>query len=283
MTEPQINTETIKELVRLGRLTAGPQVVPGGNVPYVIVPDGCTAQPLPDLVYNEYERHEAQPKRIIGTISVLDPESFVQYFGDFSNPDSRIFAYEPESKVIGILDYHENHESEGPKPHWCQHRVALTLRHSEPWKAWTAQNNKHVTQQQFAEFLEQNAFDIIRPSPAEIMEVARDLQATTEVEFGGGVRSNGAMNFKYTETTKATVGAGQLSVPERFTIQIPCYVGGFVVPMDALLRFRLKEGKLEIWFSLIRPDEVARQAFIGSRDQIAKTLSIDILNGTPAA
>lgn len=278
--EQAINIETIKELIRLGRITADPKMVAGGNVPVVIVPDGCTAQAMPELVFNEHEAHEIQPKRIKGTVSVLDPESFVQYFNDFSNSDSRIFAYEPKSQVIGILDYHG---SDNATPHWCQHRIALNLQFSEPWKAWTQANNKHSTQMQFAEFLEQNAFDIIKPSPAEIVEVARDLQATTEVEFGGGVRANGQMNFKYTETTKATVGASQLSVPERFTISIPCYVGGLVVPMEALLRFRVKEGKLEIWYTLVRPEEVARQAFIGCRDQIAKALTIDILNGTPAA
>jgi len=90
------------------------------------------------------------------------------------------------------------------------------------------------------------------------------------------------MNFRSTETTKASVGASQLSVPERFTIQLPCYVGGFQVPIEALLRFRVKEGKLDIWYSLIRQEDVARQAFLGSRDEIAKALDIVIINGTPA-
>jgi hypothetical protein len=36
---------------------------------------------------------------------------------------------------------------------------------------------------------------------------------------------------------------------------------------------------LEIWFTLVRPDEVARQAFIGTRQQIAVMLDIQIING----
>lgn len=279
MADSKLSVDVVQELVRLGQASVGPKILPGTNVPVVIVPDGCTALAMPELVFNELEPHEVQPKRIKGTVCVLDPESFIKYFGDFRNADSRVFAYEPEAKVVGVVDYHESDKS---TPRWCQHRVSLTLRFSESWKAWTGSNNKHFTQAAFAEFLEQNAFDIINPSPATIMEVARDMQATTEVEFGGGARANGNMNFRYTETTKASVGASQLSVPERFTIQLPCYVGGFQVPIEALLRFRVKEGKLDIWYSLIRQEDVARQAFLGSRDEIAKALDIVIINGTPA-
>lgn len=275
-----IDVEVIQEISKLAIAGMGPKMVAGGNVPMVLVPEGYTAQAMPELVYNDREAHEVQPKRIKGTVSVLDPESFVKYFADFRSDDSRVFAFEPESKVIGVLDYHT---ADSSVPHWCQHRVALALRHSEQWKAWIGANNKHFTQVEFSEFLEQNAFSIITPSPGAIMDVARDLQATTEVEFAGGVRANGQMNFRYSEATKTSVGASQLSVPERFTIQLPCYIGGFMVPIEALLRFRVKEGKLQIWFTLVRPEEAARQAFLGSRDEIAKALEIVIINGTPAA
>ena len=140
-----------------------------------------------------------------------------------------------------------------------------------------------MTQQGFAEFLEQNSLDITKPSPSAMVEVANDLQATTDVEFGSGLRQqDGQVRFKYTETVRATVGAGQLAVPERFTIQIPAFVGGERVSMDALLRFRVKEGKLTFWYTIIRPEEVIRAAFAGARNAIATDLGIKILNGTPA-
>lgn len=272
-----VNEKFLAELVKLGRLTSGAQVVTGGNVPFVIVPDGCQLKPVPELVYND---HADRPERIKGNVGVLDPESFVEYYTKFSDPNSRVFAYEPEIKVIGVLDYHAAGEI---MPRWCQHRVTLTLRQSEEWKVWLTNNNKQKTQAEFAEFLEQNSMDIVRPSPSHIVEVARDLQATTEVEFGAGVRmQDGQVRFKYTETTKATVGAGQLAVPEQFTIGIPAFVGGVRVDMQALLRFRNREGKLVIWYTLIRPEEVMRTAFLAARDAIAEALAITIINGVPA-
>lgn len=281
MNESKTNFDasTIQEITKLARVGIGPQMVTGGNVPMVLVPDGYTAKAMPELIYNDNEKHEVQPKRITTTVSVLDADSFVRYFTEFKSGDSRVFAYEPESKVTGIMDYHT---AEGAKPHWCQHRLVLSLRHSEPWKAWTNANNKHLSQAQFAEFLEQFSMDIVDPSPASILEVARDMQASTEAEFSGGARANGQVSFKYSEQTKGTVGVGKLGVPERFVISIPCYVGGDTVPMEALLRFRLKEGHLELWFTLVRPEEVARQAFIGARDHIEKALDLQIVNGQMA-
>lgn len=271
-----LNQETVVELVKLGRLSAGPQQVERGNVPYVIIPDNCRALPLSDLIYNE---HAATPERVKAAVSVLDPQSFIEYYKLFSNESSRVFAFEPEIRVTAVLDYHA---SQGGDPHWCQHRITLTLRQSEEWKRWLGSSNKQFTQEAFAEFLEQNSVDIVKPSPAEMMEVAKDLQAKTEVEFSAGIRmQDGQVRFKYSEKTTSSVGAGQLQVPQEFVVQIPAFVGGARVPMQALFRFRVKDSKLVLWYTLIRPEEVLRTAFMEARDTIADTLDITIINGDP--
>lgn len=272
-----IDEAVIQKLVDIGRIGMGPQAVPEGNVPYILVPDGSKVVPMPELVYNE---HAKTPERIKGNVTVLDPGSFTQYYTLFNDPNSRVFADETTLKVLAVLDYHGAAEG---TPRWGQHRLTLGLRQSEEWKIWVGANNRQMTQQAFAEFLEQNSLDVTRPTPADMMEIASDLQATTEVDFGSGLRQqDGQIRFKYTETLKATVGGGQVAVPERFTIQIPAFVGGDRVPMDALLRFRVKECKLTFWYTLVRPEEVIRNAFIEARDAIAKDLGITIINGVPA-
>lgn len=57
------------------------------------------------------------------------------------------------------------------------------------------------------------------------------------------------------------------------------FVGGPRVNMESLLRFRLKEGKLTLWYSLIRSEDVMRKAFQGARDEIAGQLDAVIING----
>ncbi len=49
--------------------------------------------------------------------------------------------------------------------------------------------------------------------------------------------------------------------------------------MDALLRFRVNGGKLVLWYTLIRPEEVMRTAFIAARNVIAEKLGVDVING----
>ena len=94
--------------------------------------------------------------------------------------------------------------------------------------------------------------------------------------------SDGQVRFKYTETTNAKVGnqaGGSLQVPEQFTLSLPVFVGGSVLELKALLRFRTPEGKLSFWYTLIRPEAVIRQAFVDARDRIASELGITLING----
>jgi uncharacterized protein YfdQ (DUF2303 family) len=271
---------TVQSLIELGRRTAGPTVVQkidGNPVPFII--NNGIVTPLPQLVFNE---HAERPERIKGNISVFDPASFEEYYASFADEQSRIFADDSKRSVVAVLDYHLALTKE-KLARWGQHRVTLNLRHSEEWNTWIAGNNKQMTQQQFSEFLEQNSMDIVQPSPAAIVEVARDLQGTTEVEFGAGLRTqDGQVRFKYTETTKTTVGAAAVSVPETFTIGVPVFVGGNPGPIQALLRYRCKEGKLTFWYTLVRPEQYVRAAFNDARELIASNLGVTIINGVPA-
>lgn len=275
---PELNEKTVESIVRLARTGMGPQSPTNSNIEYAVVPDNHHIESLEAYKYNS---HAATPERIKADVKVLDPESFIEYYALFSDPNSRVFANEPTISIVGVLDYHAS--GDGNSPRWGQHRLSLAMQPSEEWKTWTGHNNKHVTQMAFAEFLEQNAIDIITPSPASILEVARDLEATTEVQFGSGSRTqDGQVRFRYSEEIKATIGGGTLAVPERFTVSIPVFVGGPRISMDALLRFRVKEGKLELWFTLMRPEEVRRTAFLQARKLIADILHVIVINGSPS-
>ena len=272
--------ESIRTLIETGKSLVSSQqqvqVFPGSKVPYYMTLQGIKL--CPELIFND---HADRPERIKANVQVLDVPSFVHYYQTFGDEESGVFADEVGLRVTAVLDYHQNIPDADGKARWGQHRVVLALRHSEEWLRWSGSNNKQMTQQQFAEFLEQNGMDITDPKPANIRDVAESLNATSEVEFGAGVRMNdGQVRFKYSETIKATVGAGQLAVPDRFTLTIPAFIGGERVDLGALLRFRVKEGKLTFWYTLVRPEEVVRKAFAGARDQVAKALEITIINGS---
>lgn len=275
----EIEDGVVKQLLDGGAaLASKPILADRANIPYALVPEGFSLKSLEEFVYN---KHAATPERIKQSVSVLDPDSFVEYYNRFGDENSRTFAHEPTISVTSILDYHA--EKQG-SPRWGEHQLKLTLQNSVEWKLWLGSNNKKFTQQEFSEFLEQHAIDITRPAPACMVEVARDLEATTQCEFGAGLRmQDGQVRFKYTETTNSRVGTqggGDLQVPEDFELSIPVFVGGEIVTMKALLRFRVPEGKLSFWFTLIRPEAVLRDAFIAARDKIATELGIAIINGS---
>lgn len=278
-----LNSETLRDLVNLGRLSVEPKEVTGGTVPYIIIPNDSRVEDLSKFKFND---HAERPERIKANVSVLDPESFCEYYKLFADDNSRIFASEPERRVMAILDYHESATTDADKqewPRWCAHKLTLTLRLSEEWVTWCQYNGLHMTQMAFAEFLEQAGLDVTDPSPATMAEVARDLEARTDVEFSGGAKTNsGAIVLKYSETTKASMANGTLSVPETFRITLPVFIGGEPINVLALLRYRLNGGKLSLFYSLVRPEAAIREAFLAARDFISSELGVSILNGSPA-
>ena len=273
-----ITGQTVLEIADLTRKGLEIQAVDKGTHPFVVVPNDCKVEPLERLIFND---HQPRPERVRQSVTVLDPESFIAYYALFSDTQSRVFANEPASTVLGILDYHAS--GEGNAPRWGHHKLTLKMEFSEEWKRWTGKNGKQMMQMEFAEFLEQNAVDISKPTPSAIMDVARDLDGTTEVQFGSGTRTqSGNIRFKYTEQTKTSVGGAAVEIPERFTLSIPVYIGGPRMDVEALLRYRIKEGSLTFFFTLVRPEEAQRNAFLSARQVIADKLGIAIINGTVA-
>lgn len=270
-----VTGQTVTQIADLVRKAVGTQTVASGTHPFVVIPNDCKVESLERFLFNE---HQLKPERVRQSVTVLDPDSFTAYYSLFSDTQSRVFAYEPDSTVLAILDYHAS--GEGNAPRWGSHKLTLKMQESEEWKIWTGKNNQHFTQMQFAEFLEQNAVDISTPKPSAIMDVARDLDATTEVQFGSGTRTqSGNIRFKYTEQTKTSVGGAAVEIPERFVLSIPVYVGGERVDMEALLRYRMKEGVLTFFYTLVRPEAVMRKAFLAARTAIQDKLGISIING----
>ena len=56
-------------------------------------------------------------------------------------------------------------------------------------------------------------------------------------------------------------------------------MGGADIVVQCLLRYRLKEGKLALFYTMVRPEAMVREAFATTRDGIAKNLDVTILNG----
>lgn len=265
----------ITDVRDLAREAVQPQT--GEAVHYAIVPDGSKPVSLREFQFPE----GFPPSRIIAAPKFQDAASFCSYVNTFKDDRTRILADANATALsfLALIDYHGVGAER--KPEFVSHRASLVLKHSEEWKLWAGQDNKLIPQADFAEFLEDNRSDIVKPDSATMLEIAKELQAHSEVNFASKVNTiNGAAVLKYDEQIKATVATGQIEMPETFTIRIPVFFGEAPIEISARLRFRITEGKLKFQYKLYRPTEVIGKAFDVARAEIATATTLEVLLGS---
>ena len=249
--------------------------LPGGD-PYAVISDGFHVEDL--------SRYLGVPSRARGTVALYDLASFVAYVNTRKQPQSAVYGFCNASQGVGYCAV-LNDTDEADSPDWRDWRATYNPPTATEWQTWIQSNGKRVSQQDFAEFIEQNAPDIVQqmqsdPDAARMLEVATTLQATSTASFGAAIRlSNGASQFKYHEDITATAGNGSFEVPERFAIGIPVFQNGPAYCIQARLRFRLNSGKLQFWYDLVRPHKIIEAAAADLTDHIRKETGLPFYNG----
>jgi len=249
-----------------------------GNVPYVVIPTDHKVVTLGNEVFGDFRDF---PHRKKAHVVVKDAASFIGYWEQFHD-ESLVFADDVTAKIQAIFDYH--YPSPERSARWRQHRCTLQMTHSDEWTRWTGSNAKQMDQATFAEFLEDNAPDVVKPDAAAMMEIARDFRAKNEVTFNRSERlSSGQVRINYQENLSAKMGAGEVDVPESFVIRIPVYLSEDKIDITARLRFRINSGKLSLWYDLLRYKEAQRKAFDAALGAVSEAIGQPILLGDPGA
>lgn len=235
------------------------KVVEVSGCAHALVPSGYTMQPLYAAIAEHLDRRAEFPRRKEITVNVTEPASFLDYWDQHAEDDSRVYAYASSGKISACFDEHGGPEKQARwRKHWC----CLQLKKSEEFETWLKSNRKPVDQTTFAEFLEDNAPDITEPASATFIECARDLKAKSDVTFESKVNmSSGAATFAYKENVTGTWSNGSIEIPERFKIRIQVYVGLEPVVIEARMRYRINSGKLTMWYDLYRISAMEREAF----------------------
>jgi uncharacterized protein YfdQ (DUF2303 family) len=172
-----------------------------------------------------------------------------------------------------VLDYHRE------EPSWCTHKAVFTPEKSENWKRWLAQNGKPMGQTEFALFLENNTPDVVTPAGADLLQIINEFEVEGSLNFQRVQRlSNGSVKFSFQNEQKAK--AGDLSVPELFTLRFPLFNGEPVTGLNARLRYRLASGgELKVWFDLVNPHVAVREGLQALVDRVAAGTGIAPLMG----
>lgn len=312
------------ELAQKGALK--PEVIEVKNgtqsAPVLLLPvfDGQLQQVGATSIKKYLDEYRTAPERREGTATVEDLTSMVDHVNRFKDENSALFASSgldgvasssvdeesdeggigklPEPKLVAVLDYHEKTAAGAPR--FGKHRTLYKFPLSEEWKVWTSKNRKVMTQQRFAQFINDHLMDIFAPeNPGATACLIRD---TLGITFANHTKlqslSQGlslTITHKVTEQRNLTSGevvlnfteehgdgSGQrLNIPGGFIVGIPVFRNGERFQMVAQLRYRNKGGQLFWFFELYEPHRVFDVAFRGSCDVVRSGTSLPLFYGSP--
>jgi len=236
--------ETILDAVRSAN-----QLVTVGNDRFLVVPSGYEAKDLEFL--------GTGPRRINKSVGFHRLDSLCRYILEFKDDTTIVLINQQTGYVSCTLDYHA---PDGPA--WCGHTATFSPVPTEEWKRWWNKNGVSLSQRELAEFIEENAPDIVDPPSAELLDVARSLTARMNVNFKRAiVLEDDTVQLAFEETIEAKAGAkGTLDIPSSFVVNIAVFAGGLVAPLEVRLRYSIKEGMLSFRLVLVRPHKQIEQA-----------------------
>jgi hypothetical protein len=298
------HTNDISAAIEAGELLAAPDPMTETSRFYgVTTPSGATFKVI-DL---DAERLKLapHPNRAQASVSVQDARSFLDYIDRHGVPETQIYADLARRNLVGVINDHEaaciestqttsgdgttrdeRVQAESPQAGHRDHRVELELIQTPQWKTWTGQDKKWLDQPTFAEFLEDNAIDVVDTLGADqatLLEVAQSLQGFSGGQWKSANRlDNGSVHFAYEESVQARAGQrGDLEIPQAFVIGIAPYVGADPVEITARFRYRIRQGQMALSYALLNVDKIAEDSFRAQVDAVRDTAYCPVYYGRP--
>lgn len=154
-----------------------------------------------------------------------------------------VFADRDKLNFHAFLDYH--HVNGG---RWLNHSAAVTYKESHKFGIWKKNDGLKMTQETFAEFLDENVLDITNPTGADVVAFASCLEAhRTEIFKSSTNLSNGEVKFNWSNESS---GDSATKFPTDMKIGIPIWTNGEKIEIPVKLFYRVSEGKLMFWYKL---------------------------------
>lgn len=243
------NNESVKHIADLA---VGNSLVKT-DIPYALVPRGYEVASL--------EKYMVDKEQIKQSVMVTSASSLIAYLVRFKDNRSVIFADTDNTRFRGVLDYHLDSKS----PFKNTHIITYDCPHSEEWKAFTGSDKHKMDQVEFAEFIEQNIKSIApvsdsnKTSGNDLLAMVLAFQETRTSEFKSVNRLNDGTYQMAFSNEKS--GSGNTQLPEKISLAISPFHNGTPYQIDARFRYRLREGRLTLWYELIEPQKIIEHAY----------------------
>ena len=231
------------------------------------------------------QRTKDHPRRKTGSVTITQHDSLTEYLAKHSLTETEVWADINKDSITAVINAH----SAAPDPDdegtagWGDHRATLQLVTTQDWRDWATGNGKLVGQQEFAEFVEQHLPNFLRPSAADMLELAQTIKGHTKVSFESSKRvKSGETAIEWREDTTAAAGKkGTLEIPDTIDLGMQVYEGGVPYKLTARFRYRIGGGTLLLGYVLERAGDVKRDAFGQVVGQVATDTGCEVWHGTP--
>lgn len=264
------------EVDAAAELASEPAVYPvAEGVDTIVYPPEWTVHTL------DHERLFDKPRRAVASVVVRDAAGFGAAVEQRKFQTVSLYADDESMALTAILN-----DDHGTVAGWRDNRVSLSLRKTPEWSHWKERDGRMLDQKEFALHVEDGLKEIIDPAAADMLDLAQTFQATTSAKFKGGQRlATGERQFVYEEEIDAAAGkAGQVAIPETFTLRVAPFYGSPTVDITARFRFTLRANVLTLGYKLDRPHEVELSAFQSTVSDVENALGLTAVAGVaPAA
>lgn len=271
------NTPTVETLEYTAELAdaSGVQAALDAAVPHVeVVETPAAGHSVVVVAYRndrtvaqlDLERYLTGPTRARGTLQVFTADGFVTAYRQRTfeddpdgNPGPTVSYADPDRcRLVAVLN--DDHPG---SPGWRDHRIELTLKPTPEWELWSGGQGLG-SQEHFAEVIEAGEKEIVDPSPTVMLDIAQTFHASMGAKIKRANRlRDGRTQFVYDEDIEASAGAaGELTIPDKFTIRVRPFYGAQPVDVECRLRYRVdRGGAFVIGYTMDRADEVRRESF----------------------
>lgn len=247
------------------------------------------------------EEWRLHPERRKGTATVGDVASFCGLVNRQKIDSSVVFANSDwrAPSLTAVIDYHDA-AADGPAG-WLQHRVHYAFPFSDEWTVWAKNDGAFMTQEDFAEFVEDRAPDMTTlteaesasfardlqvqriGTPSEIFELARGLQVNVSSKIRNDVKlQSGEAKITFEEEHSGADGQ-PVKVPGAFALMIPLFYGQEPITVPVRLRYRMRGGAILWAYKLFRVDRTITEAVDHAKAEVRRETGLAVYEGKPEA
>lgn len=264
------------------------------DIPVGLVPAGMKLDVLKGVLETEDARAQ-RPRRLKGSATFTELDSFIAHVNAFKDPDTVIFADTADVQLTAVLNYHHSNAKGGndavgdDRARWADHRSVYACPLSEAWERWTGLDGTPMRQEAFAQFIEDNMVDLANPeegdnglfpSPAAVLEMARNLSIKINGEFSKSINPT---TGEATLINKTEHGPTSTKIPRAFLLKLAVFEAGVMYRVEARLRFSLADGRPTFSYALYQAEAIKRDAFGSVRAEVAKGTTLPVYAGAPEA